>query len=242
MSKKYIINILLLLTFLLTISLILAIHNYGDNLYNVGVYGLAVCGDALCDSNESCSTCSSDCGSCQDGSNGGGSGGSGIVKYPVFYPTHHQLEQGYKKSLRKKWRIKFKFKNKNHTLTLEDLSRHRARINVSSESIIFDLNENQTKNINLDNDEFYDLEVYLQNITGPIIYDANLILKLIEEESLVDEEVEEGGGDIISDLGKAIGKSKLKYWIILGVIVLVVVVIIANKIIKKKKEKKNLYF
>jgi hypothetical protein len=45
------------------------------NNVTLTVQPLAVCGDAVCDSGESCSSCDADCGACKSSSGGGGGGG-----------------------------------------------------------------------------------------------------------------------------------------------------------------------
>ena len=95
-------NLLLFLVLLLIfVSLVspIAIHSKMDNLSTgkataTGVVQLTVsdtvCGDAVCDPDESCSTCSADCGACDDGGDSGGgaaggSGGGGAARQQVVH-------------------------------------------------------------------------------------------------------------------------------------------------------------
>jgi hypothetical protein len=51
-----------------------------------------VCGDNVCNNNENCNSCSHDCGVCQGGSSGGGGGGGIIRKKPTNSSTNSSRE------------------------------------------------------------------------------------------------------------------------------------------------------
>jgi hypothetical protein len=96
----------------------------------------------------------------------------------TFTPTDAQFQQGYEVSLQKNQMIQFSFKNENHTITLNNITNNTAIITVSSNPIIFNLTINETKKINLNNDSYYDLSVFLKNITNT---NANLVIKTVHE-------------------------------------------------------------
>ncbi len=105
-------NLLLFLVLLLIfVSLVspIAIHSKMDNLSTgkataTGVVQLTVsdtvCGDAVCDPDESCSTCSADCGACDDGGDSGGgaaggSGGGGAARQQVVHMLDFVSKEEY---------------------------------------------------------------------------------------------------------------------------------------------------
>ena len=94
-------------------------------------------------------------------------------------------------------------------------------------SITFNLTINETKKLNLDDDNYYDLQVFLKDISD---YKADLVIKSINEEIPADEkkEIEEKEDD------EKIEKPKL-WLLILGLIVVIVAVVLAVGYKKKKR-------
>jgi len=145
----------------------------------------------------------------------------------TYKPTQEQIEKGYKKSLRKNWKISFKFGNETHTIKLDDIINKTAIITVSSELQTFNLTFNQTKKLNLNDDGFYDLQIFLKNITD---YKADLIVKLIHEE-IPAELLEKEEKEIME---------KFQFLLIIILVGIVVIISIIIFIIKGKKNfKKN---
>jgi hypothetical protein len=159
--------------------------------------------------------------------------------YLIFYPTQIQLEQGYEKALKEKWRIYFEFNGQNYTLEVKNIFNETVTLSLSDDLMVFNLSEDQTRNLNLDNDDFYDVEVYLKDIALGTFSEADLILKLISEESTIDEESEENGGT----LGNVVEEPKSQLWKIIGsiflVLVIVVVGVVISILVKKKKEEEE---
>jgi hypothetical protein len=152
--------------------------------------------------------------------------------YPIYYPTQIQLENGYEKALQKNWKIQIEFEGDNYILEVKNIFSGKITVSLSSGLGVFNLSEDQTKNLNLDNDDFYDIEVYLKDI-NPSLSEADLILKLLSEE-IIDDGSETNGGV----LGGVIEGSETKFWIIIGSIVLVMAVIgvVLGILIKRSKE------
>ena len=103
-------------------------------------------------------------------------GGGGYITYK---PTKEQLEGGYEKTLRKNWKIQFEFNNETHIIKLDNIFNKSIMITVSSEPVTFNLTVNETRKLNLDEDEYYDLQIFLEDISNN---KADLIVKLIHEE------------------------------------------------------------
>jgi len=154
------------------------------------------------------------------------SGGSG---YPTFKPSQKQLKEGYKKSLREKWKIEFEFNNETYTITLEEITNKTVVMNMSRrlsyETFTLDINE--TKKFNLNDDEYYDLKVFLKNIKS--YYEIDLVLKFIHEETNEEEEIEKE-----EELDE---KLKFEVWLVFGLIA--VILIISGIVMYKRKIKNN---
>jgi len=146
--------------------------------------------------------------------------------YPTFKPSQEQMEKGYEKSLLEKWRIEFKFNNETYTITLEDIINKSAIMNMSSrsKSVTFTLDINETKKFNLNDDDYYDLEVFLKNIKS--YSNIDLFLKFIHEETNGKKEAEK-------ELEE---KPEFKAWLVLG---LIVVILVISRIVMYKHKIKN---
>ncbi len=178
------------------------------------------CGDGYCDSGEDCSSCPSDCGVCPSG------GG-----YPTFKPTQEQLKEGYERSLRKNWKIHFEFNNETHTIKLNDIVNKTSVITISTEPITFNLTINETKKLNLDDDNYYDLQVFLKDISD---YEADLVVKIIHEEIPKEEEVVEEEKEKEPEKEEV---EKLKLWLIPALVIIIAIVVIIKHIRYKSKRK-----
>ena len=150
--------------------------------------------------------------------------------YPTFTPTQEQIIEGYEKSLYRKWKIRFEFDSESHIIKLDEVINRTAIITVSSKTITFNLTVNQTKKINLNDDEFFDLEIFLEDIKG---YKTNLIVKFIREEIL--EEIDEQEEKTEKKQEEKTGKIK---WIFLIFVVFLIflLIIIKTKVWRKKRK------
>ena len=152
--------------------------------------------------------------------------------YPTFYPAREQLEKGYEKTLRKNWKIKFSFDNQNHTIKLDDIINDTAIITVESKLQPFNLTINETKKLDLNDNNYYDLSIKLKNISN---YEANFIIKLVHEEIPLEEAMrkeEEKEEKIEVD-----EEEKIKWWLwlVLGVVILIIATLAYYFIYKKKR-------
>ncbi len=148
------------------------------------------------------------------------SSSSGSVTYR---PTVVQLEKGYKKTLRKNQKMSFVVGGETHKLKLDGVTDEIATITVSSEPVTFNLSINETKKLDLDSDGFYDLEVFLKDITGLFYWKkVDLAVKVINEEIVFEEDVvvEEVVDKVVEEVEIVEEKSYLWVWGVLGVLVL----------------------
>lgn len=153
--------------------------------------------------------------------------------YPIYKPTQEQLKKGYEKILRKNYKIEFEFNNKTHELKLNEIIDDKTiQITVSSEPQIFDLSVNETKKLNLDEDGFYDLEIFLKSISGFSYWKkADLVVKFMQEEIPFEEK------PVTEDVGEEeIEERNLTWlWIVISLIIILVIVVSVGW--KKKIEK-----
>jgi len=157
--------------------------------------------------------------------------------YPTYKPNQSQLEEGYEKSLRENWKIEFEFENETRTIKLDKIVNKTATLTVSSVPITFELIVNETKKLNLNDDGFYDLQIFLKNITD---YKADLIVKIIHEEIPAEElEGVEKKGKIKDLINNFIEFIKLYWlWILIGGFIIIVFgIIVVLRIVKKNKKK-----
>ncbi len=156
--------------------------------------------------------------------------------YPTYKPNQSQLEDGYEKSLRENWKIQFEFENETRTIKLDNIINKTAIITVSSEPQTFNLTVNQTKKLNLNDDGFYDLQIFLKNITGG---KADLIVKSIHEEIPAEllEEEEKGILERIKGvINNFIGMIKPYWlWILIGVGSIIIIVILIIRRIRSSQ-------
>lgn len=156
----------------LLIYLILAILFF--NLISAGTYGAGTYGAGDYNIGETSSITSS-----PSSSSGGGAA--------THYPSLVELKESYEKTLKVNDKIEFKFKEESHKLKLDKIIDDKTvQITISSEPITFNLSLNEVKNINLNNDSYYDLKVYLKGLTS---FNADVVVKLISEE--IPEDVSE---------------------------------------------------
>jgi len=115
---------------------------------------------------------------------GQGSSCVGSVTAPVTPPAGTFGGGGgvIEKYIYKGWEVIFEFNNITYTIKLEDvINNNTAVIKISGgdKNWNFNLGVNQTQKIDLNQDEIYDLSIYLKNISGDKIY---LTANSIQEE------------------------------------------------------------
>ncbi len=140
--------------------------------------------------------------------------------YRTFMATQEQINQGYEVILQKNWRLQFYFGNESHILILDNIINNTATITLSSKQIILNLTINETKKINLNEDNYYELQIFLKNIS---IYSANLVVKKIDEEIVTEKTEKE--------------TEKSDFWIGIMIISLLIIFLICK--LKRNNKKKN---
>ena len=113
------------------------------------------------------------------------SGGGGSSSSPSSSATSIEIEitaeeikQGVIQQIKEKSKIKFTTKNQEHELILNSLNTNKVDITIQSNPINLTLYLNQPRKINIDNNEFYDLELLLLSIVNN---EANIYIKEINE-------------------------------------------------------------
>ena len=149
---------------------------------------------------------------------------------PTFSSSQSQLKEGYTKSLYKNWKIEFEFENETYLITLKDINNKIAKISVSQIQQTFNLAVNETKKLNLNDDKFYDLEIFLKDITAT---KADLIVKFIYEEISFEEVIKEKQPE------EGIEKRIKGLWILIGIVLAVGIVTVLFIIKFKGKVKKK---
>lgn len=99
------------------------------------------------------------------------------------------LQKGLIQYLSQNDKISFNLENKIHELKINYITNESVSITVSSEPITLKLKINESKKINLNNDNYYDLSIYLRNILKSsenleavlIIKEINETIKIIDE-------------------------------------------------------------
>ena len=111
-------------------------------------------------------------------SSGGGGGSSVSSSFSTYSISEEQIEQGVSKSLKINDKLKFNIQNEEHSLTINKISSNELTLTILSNPIILTLKINETKKVNLNNNKYYDLEVFLDSIKNSR---ANISVKSINE-------------------------------------------------------------
>tara|TARA_Y100000031_G_scaffold156236_1_gene209890 strand:- start:526 stop:3255 length:2730 start_codon:yes stop_codon:yes gene_type:complete len=112
-------------------------------------------------------------------SGGGGGGGSSVgIISSTYNVNKEQIEQGVSKNLKINNKLKFNVQNEDHSLTINKLSSDELTLTITSNPITLTLKVNETRKVNLNNNEYYDLEVFLNSIKN---FRANITIKSINE-------------------------------------------------------------
>jgi len=145
---------------------------------------------------------------------------------PTYSPTLTELIEGYEEDLKEDQSIIFEVNGKKHSLKLEKISGDEVTITISSDPQTFNMTINETKKVNVNEDNYYDLKIFLKDIRGSFV---DLTVQTIHEEILVEEQEEREENKV--------EKSKLWYWLIVGAVVLIIAGIIVYLTNYKKKSK-----
>jgi|SRR3989344_3612399 len=169
-------------------------------------------------------------------------GGEG---YQIFTLTTLQLEEGYGKAMYEGWSLKFDFKDQAHKLKIEGIQNDSATIIISSNPMIFNLSTNETKKINLNEDNYYDLLLEIKNISRTYHKSLKLFVKSINEEILDEQEaLDEQNASSVSSNGsenEKIGRwadfwKNYLFWLaVLVVLIIMGLIFILFKIRRKSK-------
>jgi len=191
----------------------------GYCVHNICRSSSTYCGDGYCDSGETCSSCSTDCGVCPTTSSGG---------YPTYYPTQEQMQNGFSKLLRKNQKVQMSINEQTHTAVIKSVNNTDKKVEIELEEInkTFELNENETQKIDLDNDRYYDLQISVKGF-GALGY-AELEFKEIHEEVPASEQ--EGQ----ESPSKTEFEIKNWMWVVGGLMGLIVVGLVIRRLFSAK--------
>lgn len=118
------------------------------------------------------------------GSGGGGGGGGGII-YNEYEITKDELQKGISKELKENENMSFSITNKSHKLTLNRINKVSVNITINSKKINLIIYKGQTKKLNLNSDNYYELFVKLNSVN---YNNANITIKKINE-TISDKEI-----------------------------------------------------
>ena len=153
-----------------------------------------------------------------------------------YYITESQIEKGYEAILSKKNKIDFDLNNEKHSIRLSDIKNNYVTVILSSKPMIFYLIIDETKKINFNEDDYYDLSIYLSDIKEG---KATLMIKKIND--LVSEDSSEEERSITSDVEDYFGYPQIARIQNSGdflVSLIILIFIITMIMIKDKKRKK----
>lgn len=163
---------------------------------------------------------------------GGGSGGGGgsSTAATTLTLSSTEIESGVTKSIKENDKIKFTDKNsQNHTLTLVQIIGNTTKITIESDPITLTLEKGETKKINLNNDEFYDLEITLKSIN---FGKAEITLKTIREGipiKIISESNQTSTNETVEETPKTDMKNyfeKKDAWIALLAIIIIILMVL----------------
>jgi hypothetical protein len=164
-------------------------------------------------------------------SSGGSSTPSFWIHTYIVNDEEFEQEQGYTKEILKRERFEVSVSDETHYVGVVDLSSTTATINITSNPIQVILDIGEDIRIDLSNDGFYDLYVFLNDIINE---EANLTVKSIYEEIPKGEGPVETSGEIVS--GKEIVKEiegkegeKVDYWWIWLILAIIILILIGKK-------------
>lgn len=180
------------------------------------------------------------------GSSGGGGGGGGIfVKTGNTYSiSTEQLSSGYAKSLSQADKVSFNIQQQAHSVAITSITADSAMVVISSAPQTITLLKGQERKVELTGDDFYDLSVTLNDITGLLSKQADITIKTIHEQvtSTSEEDEQEKQQEAVQQVEKAkVNVSKqIDYAILTGIIIsIIIVLIIVGRLINKRRNLKH---
>jgi hypothetical protein len=120
------------------------------------------CGDGTCQTFEDYNNCPEDCSKKSSGKT---------------YITNLE-KSGYSKTLSEDDRIRFEFESDEHHVTVSYVSSDFVDLLIESDPILITVNKYETRKVDIDNDNVYDLSISLNEVVDT---DADLSFNLIEE-------------------------------------------------------------
>ena len=157
----------------------------------------------------------------------------------IYDISQSQIINGISRTLERNDQIKFSLNSESYYLALDFISDDAVSITIDNGIGNFDLELGEVKKIELTDDNFYDLVVELESVSGNR---ASLRLQSIHDE--ISKETENGEIDRIEITGKIVGdffSSGAGFGLIIGLLILAggVVVILKNKGLRKNQNKKS---
>jgi len=148
----------------------------------------------------------------------------------IFSPSSSQLKEGYSKLLRKNQKVQMSINEQTHTAVVKSVNNTDKKVEIELEEInkTFELNENETQKIDLDNDRYYDLQISVKGF-GALGY-AELEFKEIYEEIPASEQ--EGQ----ESPSKTEFEIKNWMWVVGGLIGLVVVGLVIRRLFRSRNK------
>lgn len=151
------------------------------------------------------------------------SSGSGIL-----FPSSLQLKEGYSKLLRKNQKVQMSINEQTSTAVVKSVNNTNKKVEVKLEEInkTFELSENETQKIDLDDDGYYDLQISCKAVQTNGY--AELEFKEIHEEVPASEQEEQ------ESPSKTEFEIKNWMWIVGGLIGLVVIGVVVRRVLKSR--------
>ena len=149
---------------------------------------------------------------------------------PSYNVPSTNLQEGTSLSVGKNWIVNLNVNNQNHEMNIDDIGDDYVKFTLSSEPRTFKIYINETKKIDLDGDNFYDLIIRVDRISGVRYKSADLYLKEIHEEIPV-----EGRKD--QEIIGVDEKRSFSIFVLLGLIVIILTIFILfrRNVVKSKK-------
>lgn len=167
--------------------IIYANNTNGHSTNYSGTFSMNCCGDHSCNNQETCSSCSADCGECSGGGGGGGGGGGSSTK--TISSISFTNKQFNEITLAKGDSVTFSLNNIGHTLTINSINQDNIDLTITSTPIKLNLKLQETKRVDLNEDNMDDLSIKLESILPG--NKAYLTLKKVENIHITGSVIEE---------------------------------------------------
>jgi subtilisin family serine protease len=130
-------------------------------------------------------------------SSGGGSSSPSSSKIII---TENQLQKGVTNQLSIKSEISFNLNNENHSLKITNISSGIVSITIYSNPINLNLREGDIRKLDINDDDFYDIQIYIKNTTSSKVY---IELKEIYEKVEIKNIIESSEDNTLSEPKKS---------------------------------------